>query len=431
MISPLRIATALRRRLEGDDGMSLAELLVAMSVLLVVMSGVAASVTQALRVTSSNRDRIIATNIAQYELERLRSIPFQSFVNNPEGMNRVEERRWPPDAGDGEPHQTYTVTRDAEWVQASATGGSCTSGTTEPEYVRITQTVEVTTLVGVRPITNQTILRPPVGIYDPYTGHIAVTVQDRSGGPAAGHVVVVSGSGGLRTEISDSYGCAFFPFLQPGTYTVTIATPGHIDRKTLVEEARESVQVGEAVTSTVVFDYDLAAAVELVPEGQYGGSIPTDLRYTLVHAILPGGRLVVPDVAEGEAVITPVVVPGLFPLRSGYGVHAGQCPAADPGSEERTVAASEPGETSTTVVPLATAQIRSAPGVTVFAEQRDDECSDSDQLTLGSTDEAGLLTTAIPYGEWDITDSSGTGSASVTFEPSAPDAYEIVLGGAP
>ena len=79
-------------------------------------------------------------------------------------------------------------------------------------------------------MTSQTLLTPPAGSGDPNDGHILVQAFDRDALPLAGQTVSLTGpESASQTTTSD--GCAFFAYLDPGTYTASLSTTGYVDRQ--------------------------------------------------------------------------------------------------------------------------------------------------------------------------------------------------------
>lgn len=419
-----------RHRWSSDAGVSLVEVLVAMSLLTIVLAGVASSLTQALRVSVSNQGRVVASNIAQYELERLRAIPFQSWVDNPAGLTSTTTREL-----DG---ATYTLIREAQWVEAGAEAGGCTMATGDaPAYVLVTQTIEFPQLLNTSPVVNQTVIRPPVGSYDPFTGHIAVIVRDRSGNPSSGKLVSASGPSS-RTEMTDSQGCAFFPFLPPGDYVVGLNTAGYIDLVTETQDPDIDVTVVAAAVQTVYFSYDREARVSLVPQGQFGGSTPADLVFTIRNTAFTPDERVTPDQLVGTATAMPHLISNLFPFADGLSVYAGRCTTADPGAfpaGAASVAMTEPGQLISADVALGTLAVNTSSrlpqeySVDLVQEVHPEKCPEGDRYQLGTTSAGGLVS-AVPYGEWTVNIRTTAGivaSQSVVVDPTSPGATAVTF----
>ncbi len=102
------------RRAASDDGFTLIELVVAISIFAIIMIGIAGTLGAGLRMTGSNRRRTVAANLASQEMDVVRSADFQSLVPRTVIQNV-----------DTVP---YTVHRELTWVAKSATAGPCDAG---------------------------------------------------------------------------------------------------------------------------------------------------------------------------------------------------------------------------------------------------------------------------------------------------------------
>src|SRR5690606_10090224 len=76
----LRLAHRLRRRLDGDARIAIVAGLAAITVHAITMSATASSVIRALQVARDSRETVVAANIAQVEMEKLRAIPFNDWA---------------------------------------------------------------------------------------------------------------------------------------------------------------------------------------------------------------------------------------------------------------------------------------------------------------------------------------------------------------
>ena len=83
---------------------------------------------------------------------------------------------------------------------------------------------------GTAPVRRATTLAPPVGAYSAATGSIAAKVFDADRAPAVEASACRSSGPSTQTQQTTTEGCAFFAFLTPGTYTVTV-TAGHRRRR--------------------------------------------------------------------------------------------------------------------------------------------------------------------------------------------------------
>ena len=212
-----------------------------------------------------------------------------------------------PQSVDGVP---YTVRRESEWVDNDSTKGPCDAGSSTPQVLRVTVSVFWSDIRGVPPVTSSTILSPPVGSYDPNNGHIAVKVLGGTASPLVGVPVTVTASGFNRNLTTTSDGCAFFAFVPPASYTVSLGAVGYVDRQGNLGPSQVTGVTSGAVSS-VAFDYDQAATLTLTLGSTGGGSIPVEpVRRRREHGAAPDGVEGVHRRGRDPDDRQPVPVPG-------------------------------------------------------------------------------------------------------------------------
>ncbi len=258
-----------------DDGISLVEVLVSITLLAVTMAATASGVIRSLQVARDSRESVIAANIAQFETERLRSIPFVDWATSARdgagtGTTTTTQTQTGPDG------QTYQVTREATWVAAGADTDGCTSaaaggGGTGADYVRVRQLISFPGR-DIPPVENITVITPRLDFFDTSTGNLAIVVRDRNGVGTGGHVVRAQGLAGSEVATTDSGGCAFFPFLavdpadpSRNGYDIVIDTPGHVERRQKVQRVVDTVFVAAQTTTVVEYEYDRRVTLDPVP----------------------------------------------------------------------------------------------------------------------------------------------------------------------
>jgi hypothetical protein len=270
---------------------------------------------------------------------------------------------------------------------------------------------------GTKAVASQTVIVPPAGSYDLETGHIGVKVLDQSGAGVAGIPVLATGPGGFSdTEVTQSDGCAFFGFLDPGTYTVKLSSAGYVTDQG-VSSPTQNVAVTVGTITSLQFNYALASTLDLTMSGAFGGTVPTSVPVTVGNTnLLPTGTKVI--TGSGN----PRSVGSLYPFTAGYQVWGGSCLDADPqaqkvdgsgayypGATRAAPIGVQPGLHSLGTLTMGTASITvtgpgSTAGLTVIGTHAADAgCSGGTTLTLGLTDSTGKLTAAIPYGTWTFT----------------------------
>jgi len=397
-------------------GFTLLELIVALTLFAIITLGVAGTVSGGLNLVRNNRNRSIAANLAAQEMDLVRSSDFMSLLPT----STTEEVGGVP----------YAVTRELTWVPKSATTGPCDGSGGSPQLLRVRVSVTWPEMRGVAPVVSDSAMTPPVGAYDPNTGHIAVKVLDREAAPSFGSTVIVTGPVPLILPTS-SDGCAFFAYLTPGTYTVSMSTDGYVDRQGSANPS-QIVGVSVGTTAGVQFDYDRASSLDLTLTPDAGGAVPSDVPVVLGNTgLLPVGTKVFPGSGISRT------LPGLFPASDGYEAWVGGCADADPqgemsdgsgpywpGAMRASAFEVAPGDASAGLVSLRSLQVTvhdqygaAVAGATVVATHEPDSvCASGATHTLGTTDGGGALAAALPYGTWEV---SVTGRAAMSQWPAA------------
>lgn len=414
----------MRRGRLDESGLTLIEVVVALTILSLLMLAVAATLANALRLTREARGRAVAAKLAQSEVELVRAQPVEDIetglVVRTEQVGGVE----------------YTIRRAAEWIEAGATGDACqTSGPADLAYLRVDVSV---TWPGARGdgVSTRTIVTPDVGAFDPEQGHIAVRVLDRDAAPSVGTPVWVRAQSGTtaRTVITTAEGCAFIDHLTPGTYDVWLDRPGYVDPQA-DPQPTQAVGVVRGAVVQVAFDFDRAATLELTLSGAQGGALPEGVDVTLRNTGLQPDTTVSYPGSGSVRTIEPV-----YPFASGYEVWAStaDCADNDPAHPDhggtRQLVTVDPGRTTTAEVLLPTLEVRvrnpagqPVPGVRVTAEHAADpaSCAAGATLELGRSGADGAVLAAIPFGTWTI-DLPGQGATPVEVRLSTLDAPTVV-----
>lgn len=397
-----------RRRASGlphdEAGFTMVEMVIGIFIFAMVIGGVVVGMSSSLNLTRQNRNRSIAANLAAQEMDTVRST---EFTDLPLGFTSTGQ------SVDGIP---YTIARDTQWVTPNATSGPCQAPPTATlAYLSVVVSVTWTNMAGVPPVTSSTVLTPPVGTYDPNTGHIGVMVRDAAGVPQEFVPVNISGPGVTDSQTTSADGCAFFAFEPVGSYTVTLNKPGFVSDQLLTAPA-QSATVGAGSTVSLQFEYDNAATLNATLQGGSGGVVPANIPMTLANTrLLPTGKKTFAGTGTTRSLL------GLFPYVDGYEMFAGSCLAADPeglngavaiypGASRPAATAVTPGGTSSATVPMHTLIVHTQntsgvarPNIPVTARNVTDAgCPTAVTYPLGSTNASGDLTVALPYGSWII-----------------------------
>jgi type II secretory pathway pseudopilin PulG len=407
----------LRQRSEADEGLSLVELTVALSVFALVMTAVIATLGGALTLTRNNKSRAVAANLASQEMDVVRGASFTALaagsVTSTQTVDNVK----------------YTISRDSEWLTSTSTSSPCDSASgSSLSFLRVTVNVTWPQMAGTSPVSSQTIITPPVGAYDPNTGHIAVKLRDRDAQPLEGYAVSATGTNGTNTQVTDAAGCAFFAFEPVGSYTVALNTANYVDGQGNLNPSQAVSVVLGAIVS-IAFDYDRAAAMQLTMSGSGGGTVPAaGLPITLANThYLPLGTRVFSATPGASRTISD-----LFPYTDGYDRWVGSCADADPegqkpanggpfypGASRDPTVASDPGVTSasTIVVQSVKVHVQRSSGtprvgdIVKAVHAADNGCASGSTIQFaGTTDSNGDIEGLLPFGVWTFQDYSGSGT---------------------
>jgi prepilin-type N-terminal cleavage/methylation domain-containing protein len=437
------LARVRRREHAGDQGgFTMVEVVMSIFIFGIVITGVIAGMSSALNLTRQDRNRSIAANLASQEMDTVRST---DFTDLPLGELITTQ------TVDGVP---YTVTRDTEWLTASATQGPCQATSTSSNafaYLGVDVLVTWNNMTGIPPVASHTVVSPPVGTYSNNTGAVAVTVKDSTGAPNDGVTVELDDSTGAQVDSQQTFtdGCAFFAYEPPGSYTVKLTAPsGYVNDQevaccngTVWPSLPATVSAGSIVPLQFQFDQDAALSLTMAPSG---GSLPTSPAQV---PITIGNSHITPS---GTKTFTGTGATGLtqlFPYTDGYTTWAGTCSDADPqgtkpagnpfyvGATRGTPLSVTPGGTTAGTVTLPSAILTTQTSVGVARSATltathvvptgssggvDAKCTTGEVYTLGVTSAStGALTAALPYGSWTITASGSVKSMVLSLSPIA------------
>lgn len=410
---------SLRRRAAGDEGASLAEMVVALMIFAVVSAALLSLLLSTAGLVGTAKSRSVAVAMAASVIDETRA---QGAVAVAPGRTTTQR------TVDG---RNYTVVRDAQFV-ARGSDSSCTSPGV-PSFLRVRVAVQWAGMGAIRPVETDTLLAPGVGDVDAATGSIAVSVVDRSGAPLVDAPVTLApgtspGAGTVQRTTGD--GCAFFAYVTPGTYTAYLEADGFVDPTGNATPA-VTTSVTASVTATLSLQYDESAQVSVVAATDAAHPAPADMPVTLKAPVFPNASQtrVVPAAS-------PMLVTDLFPSQGGYSGWAGQCLAHDPGEALRLPPAqTEPGQQGILLVGVARFEVArdrggatGAAGWQVTAIHAPDpegpsgrNCPSGASHAFVSQD-PDIVGGSLPYGTWTFRLTDGTGSvesAPITLVPSA------------
>jgi Tfp pilus assembly protein PilV len=313
---------------DGEAGFALVEVMVS-AVLLIVL---ALAMLPVLDISASragtNRSRSVAANLAKSEQQRLRSLDVSASLSNYRGTQTQTV------AG-----VDYVVSSRADWVRDDSGTVSCTTDSDAVQYLKLTTTVTWPQMNGTQPVTEESLLSPPVGEFGTDVGTLVVQVSKGNGDPAPGLTVSAAGV----SDVTNSLGCVVFANVPAGSTTVNLSSPGFVT-PTGAPTVSDPTSVVARQTTLVSEQYDAAGTVPVSFDTR-SFSAPTVRAaqwrtVTASHSALLTPRLFgnLTDPLSSQIAATP-----LFPFPSGYTVYAGSCAGNDPSTYQANYFASNPG----------------------------------------------------------------------------------------
>jgi prepilin-type N-terminal cleavage/methylation domain-containing protein len=395
-----------------DEGTSLIEMLVALSIFGILSAALLGLLLTTVQTTRVSSGRAVASQLAASYVDETRA----------EGAVAVAPGRTTLTRTVG--GMAYTVTRDAQFVARGQASTSCSSPG-NPSYLRVRVQVTWPNMGSARPVESNTVVTPSVGDVDDTKGNIAVSVIDRDGAPLAGVPVTLTpgtspGTGPTQTTTAE--GCAYFAFVNPGTYTASLLRTGYTDIQRRANPFL-STSVSASQTATVSMQFDQSAAVRLVPDVDPEYPAPNGLAYTLYSTTFTNASRTLPVTGP-----SPLSVTNLFPVVAGYTGWAGRCLSNDPGELDRVPPApSTRGGSADLLVPLVPFMMSATRSglppagtwsVTATQTASDTGCPSGQSYTWNGSGPA--IKGSLPFGAWTfrVTDAFGSRTTSaVTLAP--------------
>lgn len=424
----MRRATA--RTLHHDDqGLSLVELLVALTILAIVMPALAATTFSTLRATQVNDQRTVATNLAQAEIEAVQSTMFADLTSTLGRTTRTVQN-----AG-----TTYVVARDTTLTGLGAAVDPCSAAGGTPETALARVDVEVWPQGQPERIgrSSTTVARPAGDVVDPTRGALAIRVSDHRDPPQGVPSVVVtvsrtSPSSLTRQQATGATGCVVFTNLPAGTYTIQATKSGHVGR---------TVGAGDTLTvsgSVIANDMQVYPDLRLAPAAT--ANLVAAPKFD-VGAVVPASMPI--SLQRDGVTIRGTAGSPLASLWPGtWDLWAGDCRSADPltwspAAGRQAPAILAPGNnTVTAALGVTTLEVTASEEtplrlpLQVTATTSDCGADGTPTYTIPDLGPSGATTTtppelriALPYGEWnlDVRDADGQVAelATVTLPPTA------------
>lgn len=418
-----------------EAGLSIVEVVVALLVFAIISVGSIVAVGTTLALSSDNRNREVAANLAAQAVDTARGVSDVVSVSSNTTTTTVNGT-------------VFTVAQTAAFITTTGVDTTCTptaaAGNGSLFYKRLQISV---TWTGMRsptnPVRSDTILAPNSRLNDQDTGTILIGVKDTTGAGVAGLVVTVEPDDKSTTPgkaltsaskpgLTNADGCAVAIKVLPGSYKVTVsrsdAAPWR-DAYQAQSPVKSGINVVKGDSAGASFTYDLGDDFTLRYASNYSGGtflLPNDLKTTVLGG--PAPYTVTGSVSDVY----------LFPQTTGYqmiagdyrpvGAEGGSCLSPDPAawpvnaagkgaSRSPYVAAS--AKAATYALPMGVTTVKLASGSDTVIQARsttalngDPGCAATQTYTFDVKYKASgnQVTIALPYGTWAITSGPSTSS---------------------
>ncbi|WP_423922072.1 hypothetical protein ACPEEZ_02015 [Frigoribacterium sp. 2-23] len=429
-----------------DAGLSLVETVIALMVFAIITTGAIMSIGLTLSLSSDNRSRQVAANLASQAIDTARAAAQIDSVTSGETTTVVNGT-------------TFTVAQSAAWLTTTGVEATCSPVNAANNgalfYKRLNVSV---TWDGMRASTSavraDTLLAPNGKINDPSTGSILIQVTGASGAGVAGVAITVepdtkSSAPGKALKVdsmpaaTNADGCSVAIKVQPGAYKVSISksgSPVYVDPQHDPSPSKTGVVVAAGDSTGAAFSYAPADDYAVKYNSTYTGTalIPRDLATTIIGS------------NGSYTATTPASDQFLYPLTSGYRFYAGayapagsdggSCLSPDPASwpaagDGRTGKAQQSVRADAPVgVPMGVVTVNLTSGNQTFISATtstisaslngDPGCAKTMTYTYQLSSNASRATIALPYGTWAISSARDSSSgltkvSSITPPPGA------------
>ncbi len=307
-------------RFRSEEGSSLIEIVMSAMVLGIIAVGVMSGFDVSARNSGDAKHKAAAANIAENELERMRSLRISELTAMTGTAQTVSQNG-----------VSYTRSAKAEWVSQPATGSICEVAG-PPTYLKLTVSVSWPGK-STKPVTVSSLLAPGARGTLSTQGALVIRITDINGNGVAGVPVTVGG--GVPSGSTDSNGCVSWSPITAATYNMSFSKAGYVTTDGSSSVAESISVTGQEVTQRS-YTYSQGGTISgtfySVRSGQNIASSPT--RVAIAH---PSRATQYFNVTSGS--FNATVPPDAQP----YTVYAGNCAAARPPVAYETNATVGPG----------------------------------------------------------------------------------------
>jgi hypothetical protein len=318
---------------KNEDGWLLIEVIMGAVLVLVVSLGLLSGFDSSTRASSINKQRSVASDLAQADQEHLRSFTVTHLSN------------WHATNTSTVGGVVYTVNERATWVGDTSGLITCTAANQNASYIQITSSVTWKGMGITPPVTAQSLVSPPVGTFGAGQGSADLQITDSKGNGVPGLSVSFGGPGAFN-DVTDTNGCVVFGYVPSGSYVGSVSRGGWVDPGGNNPGTRPC-SVPDGGTIECQQSFDRAGTVDVHFDTKaYGSSTATNTSAQNVifsnpgmvpattYPPINGFRMFPGTVSSGyqnPGGTPPTITAGsLFPFHDNYGIYAGICTADDP-----------------------------------------------------------------------------------------------------
>ena len=188
-------------------------------VLLIVSAGLFMALTAGNRATAFERHRAKANDLAEQELERVRSLRIGD-LSTWNSTRRVMEDGTELASGASCPatgQTCYTISSSTQFLTETASTNTCASGTGSRDYLQLSVSVSWTGIGTHRPVTAGTVISPPNGSLVPNSGSLLVQIDDANSNGISGVALTGSGPCVVHRDDRSRPGASCGGTFRPGT----------------------------------------------------------------------------------------------------------------------------------------------------------------------------------------------------------------------
>lgn len=321
-------------RIRSDEaGFALIEVMVSAMVLLTAAVGVFTAFDSSTRATAQERHRARANDLAQSDLERIRSLPYACPITSPSCTYSIVSLTTPQTRTVTQDGTDYTIVSKAQFLTETPTTSTCVTGPDSRDYLQISSTVTWPGMGSRPPVAAASAVSPPSGSVVPGTGSLLVTVVDSRSAGMPGVALSGSGPAGF-TGTTGASGCVLWRNLPAGTYSMSLAgaASGTVD-KDGNPVGPQTVSIVSQGTNTVNLMYDRPGSITNITlqTRRYGdnalvSTLPSGQQVTTDQVIVfNSGMTVAKRLGTAGTEAATFSATGLFPFTSAYSAYAGTC----------------------------------------------------------------------------------------------------------